>query len=155
MNTGGRSPGSLANVIVAAVPPELQTVLSAPENATTTGGVVYSAALDYVGWRPTACAFGGPDAWIIIYSPSFIFPRARHRPNVSAGGGGEGTTQGARGEEGTKGTRYFFSVIQPENLSEKRYKISPQPFYSTRRIGGGAFLGYSNTTLRPPRHCDG
>ena len=48
MNTGGRSPGSLANVIVAVVPPELQTVLSTPENATTTGGVEYSAASDYI-----------------------------------------------------------------------------------------------------------
>lgn len=48
MKTGGRSPGSLANVMVAVVPPELQTALSLPENATTTGGVVYSAASDCI-----------------------------------------------------------------------------------------------------------
>lgn len=45
MNTGGRSPGSLVNVIVAAVPSELHTV-AAPENVVTTGGEVYSVASD-------------------------------------------------------------------------------------------------------------
>lgn len=46
MYTGGRSPGSLAKVIVVLVPPRLQTLLSPSENLATIGENLYSAASD-------------------------------------------------------------------------------------------------------------